>query len=356
MNRNRLVLSFALGVVISCGGGSSDDDACTPGTYFCECQQGICVMGLECVQGLCINPSEETSGDGDGDPGDGDPGDGDPGDGDPGDGDPGDGDPGDGDGDPGELATDCADLLASNPGAATGLHTIDPDGAGPIAPFEVLCQMSIDSGGWTLVFTASDDAVNTWTWNNRTSLGDSGFTVGDPSQANTDFMSPMYHSLELGDLLFIHQPSGVTAIYANVGDGAQTLGQVIEAAGSPVCDYALGGNGYPLTGGTLSTSGSLCDTDLYFNLGDHEMDLVSCMDFGSGSNTASYGPVWNADKGAGCPFDDPAEFALGPHGPCGVCPVEFPSKEFNYLGYGNALSLNNGAAGAGANYMQIYVR
>ncbi|PRQ06531.1 hypothetical protein [Enhygromyxa salina] len=123
-----------------------------------------------------------------------------------------------------------------------------------------------------------------------------------------------------------------------------------------MCDYALGGNGFPLTGGTLSNSGLLCDTDLYFNLGDHEQDLASCMDLGSGSNTASYGPVWSAEKGAGCPFDDPAEYGLGPHGPCGVCPMQFPSMEFNYLGYGNALGLNSGAAGSATNYMQIYVR
>jgi hypothetical protein len=180
--------------------------------------------------------------------------------------------------------------------------------------------------------------------------------VGSLATTNMDFMSPAYHTLPAKDILFIHQPSDVWAHYANVGVGMQTLGDIILDAGSPVCDYSLAGNGYQLAGGTLTESGSLCDTDLYFNLGDHEMDLVSCMDFGSGSNTASFGPVWNADKGAGCPFDDPAEFALGPHGPCGVCPAEFPGMEFNYLGFGNALNLNTGAAGQGENYMQVYVR
>lgn len=251
----------------------------------------------------------------------------------------------------------CQEYLMFETGAQDGVLTIDPDGAdGDMAPMDVFCHQSKDGGGWTLVFVASDDDVDTWTWNERAKLAAEVAVVGDLANLNLDFMSPAYHALPVTDLLFIHQPSDVWAHYANVGDGSATLGQIVLAAGSPVCDYMLGGNGYELAGGTLTASGMLCDTDLYFNLGDHEMDLNSCMDFGSGSNTASFGPVWSADKGAGCPFDDPAEFGLGPHGPCGACPMNFPSTEFNYLGFGNALNLNAGTPGAGENYMQIYIR
>ncbi|KIG12668.1 hypothetical protein DB30_01156 [Enhygromyxa salina] len=256
-----------------------------------------------------------------------------------------------------QLPISCQDWRAFNPAAGDGVIAIDPDGAaGPIPEMDVFCHMSKSGGGWTLVFTASDDGENTWTWNNRAKLAGEPDTVGSLDMTHLDFMSPAYHALPATDLLFVHQPSDVWAHYANVGVGAQTLGDIIVAAGSPVCDYSLAGNGHELAAGTLTESGQLCDTDLYFNLGDHEMDLVSCMDFGSGSNTASFGPVWSADKGAGCPFDDPAEFGLGPHGPCGVCPMQFPSTEFNYLGFANALNLNTGAQGAGENYMQIYVR
>jgi hypothetical protein len=352
-------LCFGLGFVFGCWDGQDAEPDCQLGTYFCPCFDGMCMAGLVCSQGFCVNPEEdETTGDGDGDSGDGDgdsgDGDGDSGDGDgDGDGDSGDGD---GDGDPGSLPTDCADLLASDPGASTGLYLIDLDGDGPTPNTEVLCEMDRAGGGWTLVFTSSDDGVDTWTWDNRAYLGGSPFDFGDPASANLDYMSPTYHELALTDLLFVHQPSDVWAHYGGVGDGSSSLGEIIAAAGSPVCDYNLGGNGYPLSGGTLLAAGLLCDTDLYFSLGDHEQDLNACMDLGSASNSASYGPVWSADKGAGCPFDDPAEFGLGPHGPCGACPNNFPSTEFNYLGYANALGLNTGTPGAGANYMQIYVR
>jgi hypothetical protein len=44
----------------------------------------------------------------------------------------------------------CAALLAAVPGTPNGAYAIDPDGAGPIAPFNAYCEMVADGGGWTL--------------------------------------------------------------------------------------------------------------------------------------------------------------------------------------------------------------
>lgn len=256
-----------------------------------------------------------------------------------------------------EFPTSCANWLANNPGATDNVYTIDPDGAaGEIPETEVFCHMSKDGGGWTLVFVASDDDVDTWTWNNRGRLAGDAEAIGTLASTNLDFMSPAYYQMPFSDLLFIHQPSNVWAHYANVGDGTTTMSQHVAALASPICDYNLSNQGHALAGGTLTASGELCDTDLYFNLGDHEISLTECMNFASGSNTATFGPVWSADNGAGCPFDDPAEYGIGPHGPCGACPAEFPSTEFDYLGYANALNLNSGMKKMGQNYMQMYVR
>ena len=44
----------------------------------------------------------------------------------------------------------CADLLARNPATMSGTYAIDPDGAGGVAPFTAVCDMTTDGGGWTL--------------------------------------------------------------------------------------------------------------------------------------------------------------------------------------------------------------
>ncbi|UJR85531.1 fibrinogen-like YCDxxxxGGGW domain-containing protein [Sandaracinus amylolyticus] len=50
----------------------------------------------------------------------------------------------------------CSALPA---GSASGVYTIDPDGAGPIAPFDVYCETSEDDGGWTLLAKVTPDGV-----------------------------------------------------------------------------------------------------------------------------------------------------------------------------------------------------
>ena len=47
----------------------------------------------------------------------------------------------------------CWDIRAKSPFAVDGVYWLDPDGGGPITPFEALCDMSTDGGGWTLVWS-----------------------------------------------------------------------------------------------------------------------------------------------------------------------------------------------------------
>ena len=46
----------------------------------------------------------------------------------------------------------CLDHLRFRHIRTDGIYPIDPDGpAGPIAPFEVFCDMTKEGGGWTLI-------------------------------------------------------------------------------------------------------------------------------------------------------------------------------------------------------------
>ncbi|MCA9717510.1 MAG: DUF4215 domain-containing protein [Myxococcales bacterium] len=50
------------------------------------------------------------------------------------------------------LVATCADILALDPAALSGIYKIDPDGQGGQDAFDVSCDMETDGGGWTLVF------------------------------------------------------------------------------------------------------------------------------------------------------------------------------------------------------------
>jgi hypothetical protein len=56
--------------------------------------------------------------------------------------------------DPIVYPVDCRAVHAE--GLPSGVHTIDPDGDGPIFPYDVLCNNDLDGGGWQLISTVYD--------------------------------------------------------------------------------------------------------------------------------------------------------------------------------------------------------
>ncbi len=59
------------------------------------------------------------------------------------------------------VAMSCLDYRDAHGVVTSGVYPIDPDGAGPGAPFMVHCEMVADGGGWTLVVKV-DGRTNTF--------------------------------------------------------------------------------------------------------------------------------------------------------------------------------------------------
>ena len=208
--------------------------------------------------------------------------------------------------------------------------------------------MTTDGGGWTLVAVSSDDGQDTWTWNNRHYWDTDETVFGSLDSLGQDYKSRAHHELPVSDLLFVHSPSGVWAAYNDIADGQQSIGQVLSQYPSGSC---LDPNvaGFPMSAGTLTVTGGLCDTKLYFHAGD-------CLS----GNDNGYGPTWNTgdDNGDKCPFDDAGnQSSLGPNDWFEHHDLEMDVNGFASLGNGSpGGGLNTGVVGSGENNMRIYIR
>ncbi len=235
----------------------------------------------------------------------------------------------------------CDEILTAGYSSGDGLYWIDPDGTGAI---EVQCDMSTDGGGWTLTAISSDDGADTWTYTRRRYWDLDTTTFGALSDLTRDFKSEALHRLPVTDVLFTHAPSGVWARYDGVGSGALPLADELAGYGDESC--WRDDDGFPLTAGGLTASGDLCNTDLYLNAADKDGGgSCSC----SSCDEDAFGPTFSVDAGDGCGLDDP-----GNSGSLG--PSSGNATESDALGFGSALGLNTGVAGAGENYVRVYVR
>ncbi len=90
------------------------------------------------------------------------------------------------------VLADCNAYKQLDANAPDGAYTIDPDGQGGEASFEVYCDMSSDSGGWTMVAKLSSgvagDADALWAGG---ALNDTDSALLDPQKAASHYVSKL---------------------------------------------------------------------------------------------------------------------------------------------------------------------
>ncbi len=209
-------------------------------------------------------------------------------------------------------------------------------------PFEAWCEGELHGGGWMLLMVASDDGQDTWTWAARELWAADGRSVGTLDDLTADLRSPALGLLPIGELLFVHRPSDATARYALPTSAPLPAQLPAEPDCAPI--------GLPLVAGDLGPG--LCDTALYLSPAD--LDGVDC-DVPEPHRSDAWGPAWSVGGNDGCPLDD-----VGETGSLGPSALEDPTVEYGLaapaVGFGGAIGLNTGAAGTGANRMEVYGR
>jgi hypothetical protein len=106
-----------------------------------------------------------------------------------------------------DAGTSCLAILGTNPSAADGVYSIDADGDGPLASYDVYCDMTTDDGGWTLVHkndqSSSDD---------RTDDGHNDAALADPALDAVAIL-PREVINSLGDTFRIQGADGKKSFY-----------------------------------------------------------------------------------------------------------------------------------------------
>jgi hypothetical protein len=141
----------------------------------------------------------------------------------------------------GFTASDCAALKAACPNTASGTYPIDPDGAGPGAPFAAYCEMKLGGGGWTMVAKLTNQDDKHWIDDKSSWTGGSAYGNAADLSSGQDAKSPAWGALAATEFLLTDDAHKATGGYLQTTSsclGGQTMSQFFTTALANYPDFS----------------------------------------------------------------------------------------------------------------------
>jgi hypothetical protein len=169
------------------------------------------------------------------------------------------------------------------------MYTIDPDGAGPMAPLKVLCDMTSDGGGWTMVGKGREG----WSWVDA-GEGTPDEIVSNPATNTVAYLDSAIVAAIVGNPNFmawnsslkVHRDSGFNDDYKLRPNAAATFKWSLFADSRHGC----AGNAASTFSGTVSGSASPLGLGAFNN---NNADLKDFQNTGNDC-TRMFTPQWSS--------------------------------------------------------------